>query len=237
MNAGARKIVLAALGFIALAVVFRLTLLPAWITHRLKQVAAREWLTPLDTGKRTEWNSLLVTSRGGFLAERVAYAHLKVHIHTGVDLQNRHRGGPGEAVYAVAKGKVHDVKIQAQGTRVTVRHLLANGEIVYTSYIHVGGVRARKGRWVDSGTVLARRFNREELKKYGDFYNHLHFQVHKARFVAEHTVNSKTREEVKERFYDPKFIFNNHLLDLEPDWRQWVKDGIIPFWTLVAILI
>ncbi|MBI4549683.1 MAG: M23 family metallopeptidase [Candidatus Omnitrophica bacterium] len=233
----ARKIPLFLLGALSGLVVFRYVLLPAWITHRVQKVVAREWRTPLDTGKRADWDSLIVTRRGGFLADRTAYAHLRVHIHTGVDLQNRHRGGPGEPVYAVAKGKVHDVRIQAQGTRVTVRHLLANGEIVYTSYIHVGGVRARKGQWVDPATVIARRFDRDELKKYGQFYNHLHFQAHKARFVPEHTINTNTREEAKARFYDPKFIFNNHLQELEPDWRQWVRDGIIPFWRLVALLV
>ena len=211
-------------------------ILPPIITAKVDTMVAREWLVPLDTGKRKDWNSLLIPKEGGFLAERPAYAHMENHFHTGVDLQNRYRGGPGEPVYAVAKGKVHDVKIQAERTRVTLLHLLPNGEVVYTSYIHVAGVKVKKGRWVDSSTVIARRFNREELKKYGKIYNHLHFQVHKNRFVPEDTVRSKTRGEVAERFYDPKYIFDQHHAEAVPNWREWVKSGKISFWKLLWIV-
>ncbi len=207
--------------------------LPPLITKKVEAFVTKEWLTPLDTGKRKDWNSLLVPRKGRFLEERPAYSHLEAHFHTGIDIQNRrHRGGPGEPVYAAAKGKVYDVKVQGEGTRVTVLHLLPNGELVYTSYIHVADVRVKKGMKVNPSTVIARRLNREELKKYGQIYNHLHFQIHKSQFVPQDTILSKSREQVKERFYDPKEFFYHHPADSVPDWRQWVKEGKISLWKL-----
>jgi len=229
----------------SLFVIFAFVLLALWLkiflppllTQRVEAWVAREWLTSLDTGKRHEWKSLLIPKEGGFLAERPAYGHLSSHVHTGVDLQNRYRGGPGEPVYAVAKGKVFDVRFQEQGTRITIQHFLPSGEVLYTSYIHVAEVRVKKGMRVDSQTVIARRFNRNELKKHGQFYNHLHFQVHKGKFVPEYTVTTRTKEEAEERFYDPKAIFYQHHQDVRPDWRQWIKEGRISFFELLWILI
>lgn len=209
---------------------------PRLITKRVEAFVAREWLTPLDTGKRSDWKSLLLFRKGAFLADRATYAHLQLHVHTGIDLQNRSGGGPGEPVYAAAKGKVFDVKIQAQGTRVTVQHLLPNGESVYTSYIHVAGVQVKKGERVGPNTVVARRFNRAELEKYGAFYNHLHFQVHKRVFVAEHTINTQTHDEAKQRFYDPEFIFYHHHAEKQTNWRAWLKSGKMNLWQLFSMI-
>ena len=210
--------------------------LPPLITQRVNEFVAKEWLTPLNSSKRTDWNTMMLFRKGGFLSDRTAYAHLQKHIHTGVDLQNRKGGGPGEPVYAAATGKVYDVAIQAQGTRVTIQHLLANGEIVYSSYIHVGGVEAVVGRRVTPWTVIARRFTKDELKQYGQIYNHLHFQIHKGVFVREHTVQTSTIEQGKERFYDPETIFHQHYQELTPDWKQWIKDGKLTYWQLLKIL-
>lgn len=224
-------VTLAVLGWVGIRV-----LIPPIITKRVEMRVAREWLTPLDTGKRKDWDSLLLFRKGGFLAERVAYAHLQAHVHTGVDLQNRTRGGPGEPVYAAARGKVYNVKIQAQGTRVTLQHLLPNGELVYTSYIHVAEVRVKEGQWVDTDTVLARRFNRAELKQYGAFYNHLHYQVHKNEFVPEHTIQTNTAVQANERFYDPKFIFYSHPGGEPAEWQWWLKDKKMTLLQLISIL-
>ena len=206
------------------------------ITERVVETVAWDWLTPLDTGKRSDWDSLLISKDGHFLYERPAYARLETHIHTGVDLQNRYRGGPGEPVYAVARGKVYDVKLQGKGTRVTLEHLLPNGELVYTSYIHVADVAVAKRMRVDAFTVIARRLNREELHRYGKIYNHLHFQVHKNKFVPEHTIESRTPEEVDARFYNPEAIFHNHYQDAVPDWRAWTKSGKLSFGKLLLFL-
>lgn len=220
-----------------IAVLWGYEALPSWISKRVEECVARDWRTPLDTGRRTDWNSLLISRKGRFMAERTAYAHLDVHLHTGVDLQNRFRGGSGEPVYAVAKGKVCDVKLQAQGTRVTIAHLLADGEVVHTSYIHVADVRVKKGMRVSAESVIARRFNRAELRQYGKIYNHLHFQVHKKQFVPEHTVNSRTRKEVAGRFHDPEQIFRRHAQDAGSDWQKWVRSGKISFWTLLWLVL
>lgn len=212
--------------------------LPWWIDETLPRAAAGEWLTPLDTGRRSDWDSLLISRKGHFLGERTAYGHLDVHVHTGVDLQNgSRRGGPGEPVYAAANGKVYDVKLQEQGTRVTIRHLLPTGEIVFSSYIHVGGVRVKKGMSVGPGTQVARRFDRAELRQYGPIYNHLHFQIHKDRFVPEHTIETRTVEEANARFYDPAVFFRNPRVAQNPEWRRWVREGKISFWKLLAILL
>lgn len=208
-----------------------------FITERVEELVAKDWLIPLDTGRRQDWASLMITPKGYFLAERPPYAHLPTHVHTGVDLQNRYRGGPGEDVYAVARGKVYDVKFQDQGTRVTLLHFLPNGEIIFTSYIHVSDIRVRKGMLVGSQTVIAKRFTEEELKKYGGLYDHLHFQVHKHQFVPEHTIATGTQEEAEGRFYNPEWIFYHHHQDVRSDWKGWLKEGKISLWKLLGVIL
>lgn len=210
-------------GFAVTAVLF-LVFFPWLISGRVEKTVAREWLTPLDTGKRTDWSSLAILKKGKFLSSRAAYAHLQKHVHTGIDVQNRHRGGPGERVYSVAKGKVFDVKIQGAGTRVTICHLLPNGELVYSSYIHLADVRVKRGRRVDSSTILGRRFNREELKRYGAYYNHLHFQIHRGKFNASDTVLSKTKEEVLGKFYAPDVFLREFPKNEKLVWKDWLRE-------------
>lgn len=207
------------------------------MARRLEATVSREWLTPLDTGARADWDSLVVTRKGAFLAERAAYRHLTGHVHTGVDYQNRAgRGGPGEPVYATARGKVWDVKVQGAGTRVTVAHLLPDGEIVYSSYIHVGGVRVRRGTRVGPHTVIARRLKHRELARYGSLYNHLHFQIHRGRFVPEHTIATRTDDEARARFYDPQ-IFGRRSFTAGPfPWMDWIREGRISFGMLLWLL-
>jgi len=223
------------IGFFAAALLF-LALFPGVINRRAEKAVVREWLTPLDTGRREDWDTILVSKKGKYLSPRAAYAHLEEHLHTGIDLQNRHGGGPGEPVYAVAQGKVFDVKIQGAGTRVSIAHLLPDGEMIYSSYIHMAGIRVKKGQRVDSSTVLGRRLNRQELAKYGSYYNHLHFQIHRGKFNAADTIQSKKENAVRKKFYDPFEFLKGFPERKNLSWRDWLKEGRISFWELLWII-
>gem|GEM_PF-1342287 len=204
-------------------------LLPRVIDSRVKASAAYVWDLPLETGDRSDWKSSVTRDKGAFLADRAAYEHMAAHLHTGVDLQSGRTPKPAEPVYAAAKGKVYDVKIQGAGTRVTIAHLLPTGEIVYSSYIHIADVRVKRGMRVDVSTLIGRTFNRQELKKYGAYYDHLHFQLHRRAFVPSDTISLKTAGEVTERFYDPAVFFENYPKEGDLNWLKWLEKRQVPF--------
>jgi len=210
--------------FTAFAVFFCFFMLPRIIDHQVKMSVAGEWKVPLDTGDRMHWKSAVIRDKGFFLAYRTAYKHMGEHLHTGVDIQNGQIGKPAELVYAAAPGKVYDVKIQGAGTRVTIAHLLFNGEVVYSSYIHITDVRVKPGMRVNASTIIGRTFNRRELEEYGAYYDHLHFQLHRKVFNPSDTILLKTREEVLSKFHDPEIFFENYPREGSLDWRKWLLE-------------
>lgn len=220
--------------FKILFVILVLTLLCFGIaSYRIHENVARVWLTPLDTGDRAHWESMTVKDKGGFTDYRTAYGHMKKHLHTGVDLVDpAEKKNLGIPVYAVARGKVYDVSRRGPASRVTIRHILPDGRVVYTSYIHIADIRVREGDWVGENTIIGRTLNHGELTKWGKIFDHLHFQVHRARFVSEHTVNSKTADEVTERFYDPEWIFYHHAGNERTDWLKLLWRGKISLWDI-----
>ena len=74
----------------------------------------------------------------------------------------------------------------------------------------------------------------------------VHFQIHKDRFVAEHTIRTFTEAEALQRFYDPEKFYLDRLwgavvLDEEgwvPFWWQWISDekrSLSELWFFVRV--
>lgn len=224
------------LGFLLVAV-FGCVIGGVALNTYLSNRVARDWFLPLDTGDRSNWDTVAIWSKGHFLAWRAAYGGMKVHWHTAVDLQNNgaggKRGGPGEPVYPAAKGIVEDVRVARGGTRVSLRHLLPDGRTVWTSYIHVAEPTVQIGQWVEPSDPIARRFNRQELRRFGRIYNHVHFQIHKDRFHPKDTSTCYTQELARQHFYEPRAFFADRAAARDTvNWLAWLRDGRV---TLAAL--
>jgi murein DD-endopeptidase MepM/ murein hydrolase activator NlpD len=142
-----------------------------------------EWLLPLDTGNRLDWSTIVFESDAHFKALRRTGRYRGTRLHTGLDLQNGGRmgtlGGPGEMVYAIAAGEVVKISGSLPNKRMVISHQLPDCLTVWSSYLHIADPRVREGEQVTPQTVIARRLNTAELRRYGWGYNHLHFEIFK----------------------------------------------------------
>ncbi|MBN1347849.1 peptidoglycan DD-metalloendopeptidase family protein [candidate division KSB1 bacterium] len=174
-----------------------------------------DWRLPIDTGDRTNWNSIIFESDAHFMAYR-RYRGNQLRYHTGIDMQNGGegglRGGPGEPVYSMGPGIVLGTFEELPDQRVVIEHLLRDGRKVWTAYVHVTHSLVQRGQRVDAFTPIARRMSVAELERYGMHYNHVHVEVMKklppvisGQYVWM-TFHCTSPELVDEYFYDPKYF-------------------------------
>ncbi|MBN2089576.1 M23 family metallopeptidase [candidate division KSB1 bacterium] len=182
-------------------------------TAEVPEEVNNEWLLPLDTGNRRMWSSIVFESDAHFKALRPTWRYRGVRLHTGLDLQNGGQngtlGGPGENVFAIAAGVVIKISGSLPNKRIVIEHKLPDGRTVWSSYLHIAEPQVREGEQVTSQTVIARRLNFAELRRYGRAYNHLHFEIFKKlpvprnnhyTWMSQFCYNSG---QVDKYFYDP----------------------------------
>lgn len=181
------------------------------------QPVATIWKLPLNTTDRQDWSTIFLEPDAHFKALRAPFDLVKLHYHTGIDLLNKTIESFGEPVYAIAAGKVIAIKDPPPQRRITIEHLLPNGEKVWSVYIHIIDEKVKIGDIVDSETVIARLMNATELEYYGWDYNHVHLEIMKvlppyvSEFYQRKTFSCYTLEEVNKYFYDPKEYLKNHF--------------------------
>ncbi len=175
--------------------------------------AAKEWKIPYQAADRQDLSNLYLEPDAGFKAQRPTYDGIPSHLHTGVDLQLKSPGGPGEPIYAIAKGQVVQIADPPPLRRIVIRHRLPNGRSVWSVYLHIIGEKVAVGDWVTPETIIARRMNNAELDFMGWEYNHLHLEIMKSPpFRVNDTFKRKTyicrtEAEVDKYFIDPiKFL-------------------------------
>lgn len=173
------------------------------------------WLLPLDTGDRTNWNSIIFESDAHFMAYRKGQGK-RLRLHTAIDMQNGGdggtRGGPGEIVYSMGPGIVLGTFDRLPNHRVVIEHLLENGRKFWTAYVHINESLVSPGEAVDAFSPIARRMNLRELDYYGIQFDHVHVEVMKkfppmidGKFKWM-TFHCYTPEQVYEYFYNPKIF-------------------------------
>jgi len=131
------------------------------------------------------------------------------HLHAGIDL----KGDFEETIYPVGRGFVHLVFRDFPHKSVVVKHILPDGNIFYSMYVHLEDIGVEEGDAVTEKTPLARLFNREELEK-ADFgtANHLHLEIRQSledRGWA--SASSMTMEELDRFCLDPLDFFRKRL--------------------------
>lgn len=165
------------------------------------------WIVPFDTPNRTDIRSIRVVSVFGDQRE----SYLKGHIHTATDLIPAHKLGL-IYIYPMAEGVVCSIHLGHPHKTIVIRHLLADGKVIYTSYKHLQEIYVNVGTQVNQQTKIARLYTHEETKKYKGNYDHLHLEIRKSFYdygCASWLTMNKT--DLNELFYDPMVFMKSNL--------------------------
>lgn len=169
---------------------------------------ADNWFLPFNLADRKKINQIKIISVFG--DHRNSY--VKGHIHTAIDINPANPKSRLINVYPMANGVVCSVHLGENQRTVVVRHKLPNGKTMFTSYKHLKEVYVSNGQNVDPNTKIARLFTKEESKKYGGDYHHLHLEIRK-KFddygCASWLTFNKTQ--LNERFYNPQMFIKDNL--------------------------
>lgn len=134
-----------------------------------------QWRVPFKTKNRSDPGTISVIST--FAAPRLSY--VRGHFHTGVDMIPKNARGQQIYVYPMAAGVVCSIHLGDPHRTVVIKHRLANGEMLYTSYKHFQEIYVTNGQEVTPETPLARLYTRDEARALGGRYDHLHLEVRK----------------------------------------------------------
>ena len=165
------------------------------------------WMIPFNTRNRYDIRTIRVISIFGDHRE----SYLKGHIHTATDMIPANKTGQ-VVVYPMAEGVVCSIQLDHPHKTIVIKHLMKNGQLIYTSYKHLMELYVTVGTQVDQHTKIARLYTREETKKYRGNYDHLHLEIRKSFYdygcASWLTMNIK---ELNELFYNPMVFMKNNL--------------------------
>ena len=150
-------------------------------------------LLPIQVKDRTTIEPSQLTGIGQFGLKRKARPTVPVHFHTGIDLKRPSNKYANEPVYAAGQGKVISMRNDGPFSQIIIEHPLNSRDTLWTVYEHILGISCHAGETVTGNTVIARFFNKAELDKYGWQFDHIHFEIMKARPLKVKT-NSKFPE-------------------------------------------
>ncbi|MCX2430977.1 M23 family metallopeptidase [Pedobacter sp. GR22-10] len=169
---------------------------------------ADSWYLPFKGSDRKKIANIKIISIFG--DHRNSY--YKGHIHTAIDINPSASKTKLIEVYAMANGVVCSIHLGENQKTVVVKHQLKNGTMMFTSYKHLREVYVKNGQPVNQDTKLARLFTKEESKKYGGDYHHLHLEIRK-KFDDYGCASWLTmnKSQLDERFYNPQAFLKTYL--------------------------
>ncbi|PIP14354.1 MAG: hypothetical protein COX48_01315 [bacterium (Candidatus Stahlbacteria) CG23_combo_of_CG06-09_8_20_14_all_34_7] len=162
-----------------------------------------------------------ITSTGEFGIWRKPYNNLRGHYHTGIDFKNPGKKlGAIEPVYACANGIVFSIYSNRSSSYVIIEHNLRTGKKVYSTYTHISDVVVAIGDTVNHFTVIGSFIDHRNLDKWGEYLNHIHFEILKTipklagivnerKIYTSYTIDIIKKSELTNYFYDPKIFFVN----------------------------
>ena len=169
---------------------------------------AQNWVLPFEADNRKSISSIKIISIFGDHRD----SFLKGHIHTAIDINPSKPKTKLISVYPMANGVVCSIHLGENQKTVVIKHKLKDGQISFTSYKHLKEVYVNPGQQVNINTKLARLFTKEESKKYGGDYHHLHLEIRK-KFDDYGCASWLTmnKEQLNNRFYNPQVFIRQHV--------------------------
>jgi len=177
---------------------------------------------PTGAPDRHSAGSIVLTDIGGFGAPRKPRPSVPGHLHTAIDIRRPRRNYDDEPVYPMAAGLVICKRTDGPYAHLIVEHDIA-GEKIWTVYEHIAGICVGDSALVDPMVPIARFMNRDELRRYGWQFDHLHFEILKARpfplkpdathpgnRCSSYTLLCYTQADLERYFYDPLRFLTAH---------------------------
>lgn len=180
---------------------------------------AKKFYLPFSAADRRKFSFSYVTESGKFAVWRKPYNGIKGHYHAGLDFRNPGRKkGACEAVYSSAAGKVISVHKNGPSSFVIIKHNIEGGRTVYTAYTHINDIVVSPGDTVDHLTVIGSFIDRKGLDKWGEYLNHIHFEILKIppkyaglekgrKVYTSYSVDCISRFDLYDKFYNPELFF------------------------------
>lgn len=180
---------------------------PYYIDANPSQVA-ENWLIPFEAENRRSINSIKIISIFGDHRD----SFFKGHIHTAIDINPAKPKGKIINVYPMANGVICSIHLGENQRTIVVKHKLKNNQIVFTTYKHLKDVYVNTGQQVNTNTKIARLFTKEESKKYGGDYHHLHLEIRK-KFDDYGCASWLTMNKIQlnERYYNPQTFIKEYV--------------------------
>jgi murein DD-endopeptidase MepM/ murein hydrolase activator NlpD len=149
---------------------------------------------------------------------------IPAHFHTGIDIKRPKPNYKNEPIYAVGDGYVISVRDDGPFALIIIEHSF-NGNLFWTEYEHIAGIKVEIGDFVDEYTEIATYMSKNELNKYGWQFDHFHFEILKIQpqkivpkesqpqyLFASYNLICYSREELNNRYYNP-LVFLNTLIN------------------------
>lgn len=178
---------------------------------------------PVHVTDRTNASLISLTNIGQYGLKRKARPTVPSHYHTGIDIKRPTSNYINEPVYAAGKGRVISVRNDGPFSQVIIEHDF-NNDISWTVYEHILGITCHAGDNVTENTVVARFFNKSELEKYGWQFDHLHFEILKAKplkvkknvrfpeyYYQTYAVTCYSVDDLCKRTVNPMEYFKRHM--------------------------
>ena len=174
---------------------------------------AGQWFVPFATKNRNDIKTIQVVSVFG--SPRNSY--LPGHIHTGLDIIPKKPMEKHIYVYPLANGVVCSVHLGHPHKTIVVKHMLPDGQLIYTAYKHLESIYLSQGEQVTRHSQLGRLYTRKEALAQGGNYDHLHLEIRKQ--FDDYGVASwatLTTEALRQRFYNPLTFMRKKISSVLP---------------------
>jgi GMP synthase-like glutamine amidotransferase/murein DD-endopeptidase MepM/ murein hydrolase activator NlpD len=174
---------------------------------------ASQWFIPFATENRNDIKTIQVVSV--FASPRNSY--LKGHIHAGLDVIPKKKEEKYIWVYPMANGVVCSVHLGHPHKTIVVKHMLPDGQLIYTSYKHLESIYLSNGEQVTRHSKLGRLYTRKEALAQGGNYDHLHLEIRKK--FDDYGVASwatMTTGALQQRFYNPYTFMQKKISPVLP---------------------
>ncbi|MDD3803088.1 MAG: M23 family metallopeptidase [bacterium] len=174
---------------------------------------------PINVSERRILKEKYICLAGDFGIWRKPYNNLKGHYHTGIDIKNPGEfSGAIEPVFACANGVVLSVNSSRASSYVIVEHNLRSGGRVYSAYTHISDIMVSPGDSVNHLSVLGSFIDHQKLDKWGEYLNHVHFEMLKAYpkkvgtannrdIYSSYSVDITKKSEISKYFFNPRIFF------------------------------
>lgn len=178
-----------------------------------------QWYLPVNATN----NEVALTRIGNFGELRAARTGIPAHYHTGVDIVRPSSNYENLPVFPAHAGVVVSVRTDGPFSQIIIEHQMPK-DTLWTVYEHVHVVHESVGDTVTPSDTIAFFFSREELDRYGWQFDHLHFEILKARPLRvapssklpnrrfqTFAVTCYSRELLDERQYNPLLFLHDKL--------------------------